>query len=660
MENEFLRDFSEKVRNEGVGELLSYLEDEKNFDDICNLIFQIPNSTNLLMNLIVTDSFLSRFLSKKSFADRMSQYLSSSFSCCSCNETSVSRPLQIFNEILDDDQPMKGYFHYEFNNRGNTVKNTPQYTFFPTTKLGIQNIVRFAKSKSLTVRVGGYRQTCWNDFYSSDDQVFISLLPVEVTDQISIQKLQRNRNNPFMDISLVEIDGTKALCKIGPAVTNEMFREWANQNGYTVPFNVIPTQNTFGGTNALLCHGSGLRHGTVSDMVREIEFVNFNGDIQKVTDPALLRAAGGCFGILGPVTSLTLELHEMTYAVMKPMKINLPLAIPPPCFDESYIPQQLSMNYSYSRLEMENAFEEFCHAAENNYFCEYIWFAYSDKCYVNTWQNDGEKQNSKPYPSEFLEASESLGAFLSTITNHSDFKRLPGGLQAKIISSLSMASLPTYQQTTSVADALHFQRGIQNLKVRNFELEIPLTRYPDGSFDWNVTQLAWWDLIKLVYDTYPIDDPEADTPFRLSLELRIMGGSQMLMAPQSGFDGTCSLLIKTPENVNPEEWNHFIQQVCDMWLRYDYKGVRLRSRPHWAKQWPEAFDGVDSIDFLRERYSEELPLFFDGLAIICATEGYTVDDLQMFCSPLMLELFSPFFPGLNKDCDQTDEISLDI
>lgn len=659
----------EGMGGKGPSNLLEYLQDDSNHEEISNFI-QRNNSVELFINFILEDPYLSTYLLKKSFPHQISHYLSSllpsstststSTCCCYNSENFVLQPLQIFESLLDDDQPMKGYMNYPFNNWGNTVRNQPEYTFFPTTKIGIQNIVRFAKSKGLTVRVGGYRQTSQNDFYSSDHQILISLLPLEVTDRNINQKIERNRNNPFMDISLIEIDGKKALCKIGPAVTNEMFRQWANQNGYTVPFNVIPTQNTFGGTNALLCHGSGVHHGTMSDLVREIEFVNFNGDIQKVTDPALLRVAGGCFGILGPVISLTLELHEMTYAVMNPMKKDIVLAIPPPYFDGSYIPPQISLNHSYSRLEMESSFEEFREAAENNYYCEYVWFAYNDKCYVNTWQNNGERQDSKPYPSEFLEASETWGTFLANVLSHSEFNRLPGGLQAKIISALSMASLPTYQQTTSVADALHFQRGVQSLPVRDFELEIPVKRYPDGSFDWTVTQLAWWDLIKLVYDTFPVDDPEADTPFRLSLELRIMGGSEMLLAPQSGYDATCSLLLKTPDVVNPDDWNQFIQQVSDMWLRYDHKGVRLRSRPHWAKQWPETYDGVEPIDFLRERYCEELPLFFDGLSIICASGGYSLDDLRMFCSPLMLELFSPFFPELNKECDKTAELSLEI
>lgn len=56
---------------------------------------------------------------------------------------------------------------------------------------------------------------------------------------------------------------------------------------------------TFGGSNALMCHGGGIRHKTISDLVRRIEYVDANGEHQSVTDAIQLRAAAGSFGLLG-------------------------------------------------------------------------------------------------------------------------------------------------------------------------------------------------------------------------------------------------------------------------------------------------------------------------------------------------------------------------
>lgn len=56
---------------------------------------------------------------------------------------------------------------------------------------------------------------------------------------------------------------------------------------------------TFGGANAPICHGAGITHKTLSDLVREIEYVDANGKVQKVSDPEKIKAAAGSFGLLG-------------------------------------------------------------------------------------------------------------------------------------------------------------------------------------------------------------------------------------------------------------------------------------------------------------------------------------------------------------------------
>jgi hypothetical protein len=56
---------------------------------------------------------------------------------------------------------------------------------------------------------------------------------------------------------------------------------------------------TAGGANAPICHGAGITHDTLSDLVRQIEYVDANGDVQAISDPQQLKAAAGAFGLLG-------------------------------------------------------------------------------------------------------------------------------------------------------------------------------------------------------------------------------------------------------------------------------------------------------------------------------------------------------------------------
>jgi hypothetical protein len=86
---------------------------------------------------------------------------------------------------------------------------------------------------------------------------------------------------------------------------------------------------TIGGVNGPICHGAGRQHQTVNDSIVAIEYVDANGVHRTVFDPGHLKAAAGCFGLLGIVTHITFSLDKMRYAVLKPVKPDISLAIPP-------------------------------------------------------------------------------------------------------------------------------------------------------------------------------------------------------------------------------------------------------------------------------------------------------------------------------------------
>ena len=55
---------------------------------------------------------------------------------------------------------------------------------------------------------------------------------------------------------------------------------WSNKSGWTLPADIIAVMITYGGSNAMICHGSGLATQTLSDLVLEMEFVNGNGELK--------------------------------------------------------------------------------------------------------------------------------------------------------------------------------------------------------------------------------------------------------------------------------------------------------------------------------------------------------------------------------------------
>jgi hypothetical protein len=541
-----------------------------------------------------------------------------------------------------------------FDNWGLTVHNSPAATFIPTTKAGVGNVVRWAAQQGLRVRASGYRHT-WGEFFSEDDQVLISMLPLDVVEGLPAQEPAIDPANELQGIELLGSPAPgKVLCKIGAATTNEQFRRWCldpaggNQR-WTVPLNVIMVEITWGGSNAPICHGAGLRNATLSDLVRAVEFVNARGELQTVSDPEQLKAAAGCFGLLGIVTSVTLELDAMTFASMRPVARPVMLAVPPP--DGVSVPWLLQVA-GVTPGQLDAAWRDFVDRCENDYYTEWFWFPYQSDCWINTWKNDGLSTDAVDYPSPADAGLQWLEEWIAQcLTDWSFFQALPGAVQGFLFGSFAMTQLPAIGEneqpiTTPLIDALHFRRGIQNMRVLDMEFEIPIPPLAGNPAkpDWDVARRAWWDAIELVYAALP------EGPMRIALEMRITAGSHITMAPQHGNTlGTCSIEVLTNRNVTDSDWLSFMQALADRWMAYTAPdGTPLNVRPHWAKQWKKlTLRGQPAETYLPAvAYADRIPEFRALLASAAAAGGCTLSDLKrVFSNPLLNTLYHNVFSG---------------
>jgi len=121
------------------------------------------------------------------------------------------------------------------------------------------------------------------------------------------------------------------------------------------------------------------------------------------------------------------------------------------------------------------------------------------------------------------------------------------------------------------------------MRVTNFELEVPIpaSKSDPTKPDYSVVQQAWWDAI---IESYA--DPAG--PMRIALEMRIMGNSEMIMAPQNGNKfGTASIEVASSMSAMADgSWGPYVQKVADRWVALkDANGAKLKVRPHWAKEW---------------------------------------------------------------------------
>lgn len=155
--------------------------------------------------------------------------------------------------------------------------------------------------------------------------------------------------------------------------------------------------------------------------------------------------------------------------------------------------------------------------------------------------------------------------------------------------------------------------------------------------DFAVIQTAWWTAIIKCYE-------HARTcPMRMPLELRIMGDSEVIMAPQKGNTlGTASIEVLTLQDMSGE-WHPFAQEVCNEWMKLrKWNGQKLNIRPHWAKEWYSFnVDGRPFMEYLkRDCYGEEIRRFNEVLEMIGKKHGWTRREVQrMFSNEMFDELF---------------------
>ena len=548
---------------------------------------------------------------------------------------------------------------YPLENWGGNIDIRPKYLFVPQTKTGLCNVVRWAAEQNLKIRATGYRHT-WNPVYPDEGQILISLLGLDYVESNKASYIVNGATGAGEEFRTIEyIQGAsepdKILCRIGGAVTNDELRDFTVnypdpfQGAYwSIPLNVILVENTFSGTISSICHGAGYKNKTLSDLVEEIEFVNAKGELQilnKKIHSELMKAAAGSFGLLGVITSITLKLDKMSYALTNPKLIKFAKAVPPPYGTLLVnMPEKLRNDIGITTqgelddliAQNTNMFFERC----TDYYSEWFWFILSDKCWINSWNTDAPENDEKnrwnwehgggeiySHIKSWLQIGMSsfAGMFNTDI-----FKLPPAPFQEYFVrcsNDVITGMLSTNAHTLPLPEALHFQQGIRHIRVRDVEMEIPIPLKVDGNPDWTICQKAWWDAI---YSIYKNLETTGTLPINLTLEMRIMGGSDITMAAQKGNHYTCSIEVLSTLLVPHAEWKALAGEIMGNWASYtDVDKAPINARTHWAKEWYGLqFNGEDALDFVRNSNREAIPEFRQQLAGIAAEGGYTLAEMQ--------------------------------
>lgn len=543
-----------------------------------------------------------------------------------------------------DGTPVTVYRNERWRNWASTQAAVPAFTFVPSTVAGVVAIVRYALAESLRVRVSGTRHS-WSDVFSGDGGVMVAMTPPAIAEGTVV--LPRNPADIELEAvrfvrETTDADGTReGLVHVGAAATADHLRAWAARHRqWALPALPVLVEITFGGSVSALCHGAGLTHATtVADLVADVTFVNARGVVQTVDDPVQLRAAAGCFGLRGVVVAYTLRAVPMGFAAYAPRTVPTPLAVPP------LLRADLPRNRDFSDADFTDA--QLAAAAATferdarRFYAEWFWFPYQEECWVNTWDLGAPDPGDDVRPSAADVHAQNVQAALGRLYEQSLLRLLPGRVQARQLGDVAMRLLPSGEALpTLLSEAIHFRRGIHRMPVRDMEVAIPLPPRGDdpSAPDLGVCRAAWWAAIQEVYARLPA------APMRTTLEMRVTGGSQMLLSSQRGNAlGTAHTEVLT-NMVTPEaEWAEFKQALMDRWTALtDAAGLPLNVRTHWAKEWPPPMRGVPIMQDMREfAYREALPAFKSTAKQVADAGGYTFEQsLKTFGHTTFTDLLS--------------------
>ena len=184
----------------------------------------------------------------------------------------------------------------------------------------------------------------------------------------------------------------------------------------------------------------------------------------------------------------------------------------------------------------------------------------------------------------------------------------------------------------------------------------------DGGPDFSVVSKAWWDAVDL------IEKSSKDKIFAcdMTLDCRIMGGSDVTMSPQFGNKhGTCSIEVLSTSMVPEFIWEEFKEEIAKIWRSYkDCDGTPLNARFHWAKEMPQSvnINGVqeDHKRYWDVAYGDRMKEFFDVLESL--TDGVSVQDLnRLFSNKYLDRIYQSQWErfGVNVSNSGFDQIDTD-
>jgi len=370
----------------------------------------------------------------------------------------------------------------------------------------------------------------------------------------------------------------------------------------------------------------------MGDRLLEVVYVDSRGELVTLSSQDDLDVFGGSMGMMGIVVSLTYRLEEMSYARYWPQSFDGGLSAILPKPGQGAVPNQTVewMNHYYS---------EFIQYPTHHNSSGVLW--------KNTWDNKGRAEDSVTLTDATEDEFQRDQLFLNTVAVEgfktiqkmfpdNDYLHWLFGYTIGLASTIMMKDWEK-PLTTTVTEAMHFQRGLHFLSVRAAEMIVPIPALDDGTPDWSLVQEIVWDLGEVLEsfesrNLYPVD---------LAVEDRFMSSTSMLLGAQYGNTYSIAIEVTSSLLVDLELWEELKVAIASNWSKYNNKNAKgLWVRPHWAKEMPREVGGVPILEYMQEAYRDQIPMYLEEMErVVLEHEGRMGDTVAMFSTKYLQHFF---------------------
>jgi len=122
-----------------------------------------------------------------------------------CGKTAENYYLFKNNLVEENGTNITALDSHPFSNWSGAVRSNPKMTFVPKSKVGICNVVKYARKNGFKVRAGGYRHTFSELFPDADNFVFISMLDLRDAEIIPERNFSPDLTSDLVGIEVLEV-----------------------------------------------------------------------------------------------------------------------------------------------------------------------------------------------------------------------------------------------------------------------------------------------------------------------------------------------------------------------------------------------------------------------------------------------------------------------